>query len=252
MVLAVGNSRLQIGVFSSGNLEFVERIPLEPRSDWPKKIADAWQRIDGLASPAVVGCSVNPPLIESLEHVVQEKCNRAIQWVGPDLDLPIGVETREPKETGVDRVLGVAAAYEQIGKACVVVDAGTAITINCCNDNGDFLGGAIAPGVSMMLDVLHEKTARLPRVQFQPPTEALGNSTESAIRQGVYHALRGLVREFVENYAAHLGSWPEVIVTGGDAKVLFENWEIIHAISPDLLLYGVALSYANHHIRHDS
>ena len=69
--------------------------------------------------------------------------------VGKQLDLPIAVRTSIPGQTGIDRILNIAAAYEQMGKACVVVDAGTAITVNCCNDAGDFLGGAIAPGASM-------------------------------------------------------------------------------------------------------
>jgi type III pantothenate kinase len=137
-------------------------------------------------------------------------------------------------------------------KACVVVDAGTAITVDCCNDNGDFLGGSIAPGVEMMLDALHEKTAKLPRISFVIPKKSFGDSTTTAISQGVFHAIRGLVKEAVESYAEQLGSWPEIIVTGGDASRLFEGWELIHAIAPDLTLYGIALAYTDHHIRHDA
>lgn len=69
--------------------------------------------------------------------------------------------------------------------------------------------------------------------------------------QGIYYAIRGLVKEVAENFAAELGQWPEIVATGGDAARLFDGWELIHAISPDLGLYGVALAYANHHIRHD-
>src|SRR5262249_4626085 len=151
-----------------------------------------------------------------------------------------------PELTGVDRVLNVAAAYEQMGNATVVVDAGTAITIDVCNDSGEFLGGAIAPGASLMLTALHEKTAKLPLVKLAKPDDAWGKDTEQAIRQGVYHGIRGMVKEIVENYATALGQWPDIIATGGDAKALFEGWELIHAVSPDLTLYGIALAYANH------
>ena len=161
------------------------------------------------------------------------------------------MQTDAPAQTGVDRVLNIAAAYEQMGKACVVVDAGTAVTVDCCDDSGAFLGGAIAPGVSLMLDALHEKTAALPRVEFAAPTGAFGRDTNDAIRQGVYHGIRGMVRELVENYATQLGHWPDVIATGGDAADLFAGWELIHAVSPDLTFYGIALAYADHHIRHD-
>jgi type III pantothenate kinase len=173
-----------------------------------------------------------------------------IQWVGDDLDLPVKVLTQQPKETGVDRVLNIAAAYEQMGKACVVVDAGTAITVDVCNDNGEFLGGAIAPGASLMLDSLHDHTAKLPRVNLETPQGTFGQTTAGAIQQGVYHGVRGMVKELVENYATHLGNWPDVIATGGDAHKLFEGWELIHAIAPDLTLYGIALAYAEHHIKH--
>jgi type III pantothenate kinase len=137
-----------------------------------------------------------------------------------------------------------------MGNACVVVDAGSAITIDCCDDTGAFLGGAILPGVDMQLDILHERTAKLPRVKFEPPTGSIGHNTEQAILHGVYHGIRGTVKELVEQYAMKLGNWPDIICTGGDASVLFQGWELIHAISPDLTLYGIALAYTNHHIKH--
>src|SRR5204863_538886 len=132
--------------------------------------------------------SVNPAMDEPVEQAVLDAVNRHVVWVGDDLELPIKVLTEKPDETGIDRVLNVAAAYEQMGKACVVVDAGTAVTVDCCNDQGDFLGGAIAPGASMQLSALHEKTAKLPLVQLAKPTNgAFGKTTEAAMRDGVYH-----------------------------------------------------------------
>src|SRR2546423_922449 len=85
----------------------------------------------------------------------------------------------------------------------------TRITIDCCNDQGDFLGGAIAPGAAMMLAAMHEKTAKLPQVEFKVPEHAFGKSTEQAMFHGVYHGIRGMVKEIVENYATELGEWPE-------------------------------------------
>jgi type III pantothenate kinase len=250
LALNVGNSRLSIGVFVAGELTYSTRIPHAQRSEWAPRLAEAWERLKETDQPAVVGASVNPTLIEVLEHAVMQVTGEKVQWVGKEIDLPIKVLTDEPQHTGVDRVLNVAAAYEQMEKACVVVDAGTAVTIDCCNDQGDFLGGAIAPGAALQLQALHEKTAKLPLVQLAVPTEPFGTTTESAIQQGVYHGIRGLVKELVENYATELGNWPDIIATGGDAAVLFENWELVHAIAPDLTLYGIALAYTNHHIKH--
>lgn len=250
LVLNAGNSRLAIGVFVAGSLEYVSRIRHEQQADWPGKIAEAWSRIADRENAAVAGASVNPPLVAPVEQAVQQATGQKVQWVGKDLDLPIKLLTDPPEETGVDRVLNVAAAYEQMGKACVVVDAGTAITVDVCNDKGEFLGGAIAPGVDMMLDALHQHTAKLPRVPMDLPKTPFGKNTQDAIRHGVYHGIRGMLKELAENYATELGNWPDIIATGGDAAKLFEDWELIHAIAPDLTLYGIALAYAEHHIKH--
>jgi type III pantothenate kinase len=231
-------------------LEYVTRIPHAQRADWPGAIGQAWMQIAKRERPAVAAAGVNPALVEPLEHAVQQATGQPIEWVGREIGLPIKVLTDPPEQTGIDRIINVAAAYEQIGKACVVVDAGTALTIDVCNDAGDFLGGAIAPGATMLLNALHERTAKLPQVALAEPEGAFGKSTEQAILHGVYHGIRGLVKELTENYATELGTWPDVIATGGDAPKLFEGWELIHAIAPDLTLYGIALAYANHHIKH--
>ena len=118
------------------------------------------------------------------------------------------------------------------------------------NDAGDLVGGAIGPGATLQLSALHENTARLPQVALDLPQNPFGKSTEQAMLHGVYYGIRGMVKELVENYATELGIWPDIIATGGDAPKLFENWELIHAISPDLTLYGIALAYTNHHIKH--
>lgn len=250
VVLNVGNSRLAMAPLVAGEIGPVTRLPLDAREEWEKHIRQAWEQIRLRDSAAIVAASVNPAMEQALEEVVQSAASRRVVWVGRDVDLPIPVKTEQPEETGIDRVLNIAAAYEQIGNACVVVDAGTAVTIDLCNDAGIFIGGAILPGVRLQLEALHEKTARLPRVEFSLPKEPIGRSTSEAMLHGVYHGIRGTVKELVENYATELGRWPEIIATGGDAANLFTDWELIHAISPDLTLYGIALAYAEHHIKH--
>jgi len=251
VVVNVGNSRLAVAPFRAGELGSATRVSNREPGQWRAAVAEAWGRVAGAENAAVVAASVNPALDAEVDRAVMEAADRHVVWVRKDLAVPIKVLTEKPEETGIDRILNVAAAYEQIGKACVVVDAGTAVTVDCCNDEGDFVGGAIAPGVSMQLDALHERTAKLPRVKFAVPDRPFGQSTDEAIRHGVYHGVRGMVKELVENYATELGNWPDVIATGGDAPVLFTGWELIHAIAPDLTLYGIALAYANHHMKHE-
>ncbi len=251
LAINIGNSRIAIGVFVKGELEYVRRMPLSQRQDLPGALAEAWGRISDNQQADVCGASVNPAAMESIEHVIKEATGKSVEWIGREIDMPMKLKTENPNKTGVDRVLTLAAAYEQMQKACVVVDAGTAITINLCNDAGEFLGGAIAPGAAMMLDSLHDNTAKLPAVTLSVPEKLFGATTEQAILHGVYHGLRGMVKEVVENFATELGTWPDVIATGGDAETLFAGWELMHAISPDLILYGIALAYTEHQIKQD-
>lgn len=249
LVLNIGNSRLAIGSFVSGELQYTKRIALEQRDDIQGAIAEAWKAV-GHADAEVCAASVNPTVNEFVEHAAQQATGKPVQWVGQQIDLPMPVKTDVPEKTGVDRILAMAAAYEQMQTACVVVDAGTAVTVNVCDNKGNFLGGAIAPGAAMMLKAMHERTAKLPDVSFAVPEKAIGTSTEQAMLHGVYHGIRGMVKELVEAYAVELGTWPDIICTGGDAQTLFGGWELVHAISPDLILYGIALAYADHHIKH--
>jgi type III pantothenate kinase len=250
VVVSVGNSRLAVGSFVKGELGEVARVPLDSPEQWTEQIGEAWLNVQGKDNEAIVVASVNPGVNEAIERAVGEVAGRRAVWIGKDIELPISVTTDEPEQTGVDRVLNVAAAYEQMGKACVVVDAGTAITVDVCDDQGRFLGGAIAPGVKMQLDALHERTAQLPGVRFAAPSDPFGKSTQQAILHGVFHGVRGMVKEVVENYATELGQWPDIVATGGDAPLLFSDWELVHAIAPNLTLYGAALAFTNHHIKH--
>jgi type III pantothenate kinase len=250
LAINVGNSRVAIGAFVGGELQQVVRVPNDRPDELVPALRNEWEKLSARDQPAIVGAGVNPAIAQRVEQAAMQVAEKAVVWIGKEIDLPINVLTDSPNQTGVDRMVTMAAAYEQIGKACVVVDAGTAVTVDCCNDNGDFLGGAIAPGAAMQLQALHERTAALPSVALAAPNGAFGRSTEQAMLQGVYHGIRGLAKELVENYATELGSWPEVIATGGDAKMLFGDWELIHAISPDLTMYGIALAYTNHHITH--
>lgn len=249
LVVSVGNSRIAMGTFVAGKLENVQRMPANESADWTGRVGELWKKISGRDNAAIVGASVNPPVAEAFGSVVEKTAAQRIVWIGRDVELPISLKTEQPKETGVDRVLNIAAAYEQMQKACIVVDAGTAITIDCCNDDGEFLGGAIAAGAKMQLAALHERTAKLPTVELAIPEGPFGTSTSQAMLQGVYHGIRGMVKELAENYATELGSWPEIIATGGDAKLLFEGWELIHAIVPDLTLYGIALAYVENDLK---
>ena len=249
LVINVGNSRVAIGAFVQGELTYTRRVSLEQRSDIETALDEAWASLRE-SDADVAAASVNPVMNEAIEQAIVRATKQPVQWVGREINIPMKVKTDLPQKTGVDRILVTAAAYVLMQKACVVVDAGTAITVNLCSDAGEFLGGAIAPGAQLMLKSLNEHTAKLPLIELAVPEAALGKSTEQAMLSGVYHGIRGMVKELVEGFALDLGNWPEVICTGGDAQLLFEGWELAHAVSPDLMLYGIAHAYTEHQLKH--
>ena len=249
LALALGNTRLHAGAFVAGELKLVRHLPNAVPADWAAMIAEIW-KVFGDEDAEVAAASVVPSLNATLQKAVDDVTGKDILWVGSDIDLPLSVTTKEPEKTGVDRALVTAAAYEQLRKACVVVDAGTAITVNFCNNEGALVGGAILPGVTAMIEALHDKTAQLPKIIFETPVSPFGVDTADAIRHGISGAVRGLVQNMAERWAEQMGTWAEVIATGGDAAALFTDWEIVHAVSPDLLMYGIALAYTEHQLKH--
>lgn len=249
LVIGVGNSRLHVAAFAGGELKRVRHLAHAQRADWPSLLADVWAEVGDAGTAEVAGCCVVPGLLAPVGDAVKAATGQDVQWVGTDIELPIPVTTKEPKKTGVDRVLVTAAAYEQLGKACVVVDAGTALTVNLCNNEGALVGGAIAPGAATMLESMSSRAAQLPDATFVAPETEYGVDTIDAMRHGVVGALRGLVQSMAERWAEKMGTWPEVIATGGDAAAIFDGWEVVHAISPDLLMYGIALAYTNDRLK---
>lgn len=147
---------------------------------------------------------------------------------------------------GIDRICSAAAAYDSVRRACVIASFGTAITIDFVNDEGAFMGGAILPGVEAQARALHESTAQLPAVKVTTPSGIYGASTEDAISTGVLFGIIGGLREIVERYATELGSWPELVGTGGNVEMIGPHAQIIDHIVPDLCVRGIALAYRKH------
>ena len=165
-----------------------------------------------------------------------------IYRVEKDWPIPVGRHLDPEAIVGDDRLLNAAGAYDVLEQSCVVVDAGTAVTVDYVDGAGTFHGGAIAPGAGLMLSCLHEGTAHLPKVPLARPEEAVGHNTTEAMRSGVYHGVRGLVRELAEHYAELAGAYPIVIATGGDAELLFHDFDLIERIEHELTLMGLAVT----------
>lgn len=241
IAISVGNTRAHIGRFVDGNLTASERMPNDDLAGIAQYVVQEWASISDKPRAAVAIASVNDELAARLVSAIEDQLAVEIYRVGDDLPVPVGRQLDPETITGVDRLLNAAAAYDAVKQACVVVDAGTAVTVDFVDGEGVFQGGAIAPGASMQLKAMHQYTSALPELDFcKPDDEAFGRSTAQAMLQGVYYGIRGMVWRLVEQYAARYGAYPLVVVTGGDATTLFESDELIDRIVPDLTLLGIA------------
>lgn len=241
VAINVGNTRTHIGRMEAGEIEHSTRIVNADIASIVQTVAEYWKQIASQPNASILLASVNDPLADRIASAVEDQLSTEVYRVGDDVPVPIGQQLDPETITGVDRLLNAAAAYDKVKQACVVVDAGTAVTVDFVDGEGTFHGGAIAPGATMQLHALHEHTAVLPDLSFRAPeAEAFGRNTSQAMLQGVFHGIRGMVQRLVEQYAEAYGAFPLVIATGGDAAVLFEKEELIDRIVPDLTLMGIS------------
>lgn len=239
LAISVGNTRTRIGRFEGDALVAGESIRNDDRAALVERIGGAYAAL-GVAGAPIVLASVNPPHAARLTRIVERTCGTEVRRIGRDLPIPIRHRLDPGTRTGDDRLLNAVAARDLVRAACVVVDAGTAITVDLVDGDGVFRGGAIAPGAQLMLDALYAHTAQLPAIRLERPAAAAGRNTVDAMRSGVVHALRGMVRELRREYAHRAGPEPHVIATGGDAPLLFHGWDVVGRIEPDLTLLGIA------------
>jgi type III pantothenate kinase len=244
VAIEVGNTRTRLGRFEGRALHEVTSLPNADADAIVRAALERWDRIEHGEERAVVIASVNDPVADRIESDIEDRLSIDLYRVGRDLAVPIG-ESLDPETiTGSDRLLAAAAAWDTLKQACVVVDAGTAVTVDFVDGAGTFHGGAIAPGARMQLQALHEHTAQLPQIEFARPDarEAFGRNTREAMLHGVYDGIRGLVWRLVEQYAQAYGAFPLVVATGGDAETLFGEDELVNRIVPDLTLLGIAVA----------
>jgi type III pantothenate kinase len=252
IAISVGNTRTAIGTFVAGELEGSQRIVNDEHGSIVEHIVSAWSHMAQRENAVMVLASVNDAVADRIASALEDQLSTDVYRVGSDLPVPIGQRLDPETITGVDRLLNAAAAYDRLKQACIVVDAGTAVTVDFVDGEGTFHGGAIAPGARMQLRALHEHTAALPEIDFTAPEgDAFGRSTRQAMLQGVFHGIRGMVWKLAEQYAEQYGAYPQIIATGGDAELLFRDDQLVDRIVPDLTLLGIAAA-ARHALATDA
>ena len=269
MAVAVGNTRTRLGLFHGNDLSDPESLP---NTDVPAIAAAIGKLAEGEHGVAIVIADVNPKVADALQKVLADAGEENVFRIGSDIAIPMEHSLEDASTVGQDRLLCAFGAHARAGQACVVVDAGTAVTVDFVDGDGVFHGGVIAPGLNMMLAALHEKTAKLPLLTYGTPERGetlvigeaqriqgdvvddgpttplvpnpFGKDTKNAMLLGVTNSVRGLVQHTVEKYAEFFGAYPQVVATGGDAAALFgeeaaEGGGVVESIVPDLQLIGI-------------
>jgi len=242
LALSVGNTTTHIASIKGDALSDVISTLSSDTTQIIERAIEAWNAI-GDNDAQIIIASSNEAIASDISKAIADQTSSKIWAIGEDLPVAIGQHLDPETITGIDRLLNAAAAWAEYNQACVIVDAGTCVTVDFVDGEGTFHGGAIAPGASMQLMAMHNGTNALPEITFvKPLEEAFGKNTAQAMLQGVYHGIKGMVRQLTEQYAARYGAYPMIVATGGDATLLFEHDEFIEHIEPDLLLKGIAVS----------
>jgi len=244
LVCDVGNYAVHLACVKGQDVTKPLVLPHGKSAEIQQAIRSLWSAMP--ASGKLVASSVNQPAFTKFQTLAKQAVNQEALLIGRDIPLPIQTDLPDPSAIGTDRLCAALAAYDRLGSACVVADFGSAITIDCVNEEGVFLGGVILPGLRMSAEALHSRTAQLPMIEPAKPTWTFGKDTRQAIVSGIVFGARGALRCLVESYADYLKSWPLVIITGGDAELIcpdLQQNDLVQAIVPDLVLQGVAAAY---------
>jgi type III pantothenate kinase len=246
MLLAadIGNTHVHLGVYENDRLLATTKFPGERVTD----LDDEWARWRGADAEAplagAVVCSVNPKTKIPFCHWVARRFGARPAVVGEDLRLPIALLVDSKDEVGADRIVNAYAGWRLLGEGPIVIaDFGTAITLDVVSERGEYLGGAIAPGLRTAARALSDRTALLPYVKVTPADHAIGRNTIDALRSGLWFGLLGLVDALCERVAAELPKPPHWLATGGDAPLVAEHSRFLRDVRPNLTLDGLRLGW---------
>ena len=206
------------------------------------KLREVMKPIKGRSPEAAVICSVVPRALQVVKPILQRGLKIKATVVGEDIKVPITHRYRDPRQVGQDRLVCAYAAKVFYGLPVIVIDLGTAITLDVVSKKAEYLGGIIVPGIRLSAESLFKKTAMLPKIKIKGPQAIIGRNTEESILSGLFFGYGALCRGLIELIAQQIKGKPRVVVTGGYAllmrKYISGN---IRAVDKDLVLKGIGL-----------
>ncbi|MDD2481363.1 MAG: type III pantothenate kinase, partial [Lutispora sp.] len=249
LVIDVGNTNIVLGIYEDKRLLESWRIGTEihkTSDEYGMTINQLFNFSNYKLSDInqVVISSVVPTAMYTLQHMARKFFKREPLVIGPGVKTGINIKYDNPKEVGADRIVNAVAAYELYGGPLVIVDFGTATTYCAVSKNGEYLGGAISPGIQISMDALFQKTAKLPKVELIKPETVICKNTINSMQSGIIYGIVGQVDYIVKRMKKELGDEDtKVIATGGLAKMIAIESETINIVNGLLTLEGLRIIY---------
>jgi type III pantothenate kinase len=242
----IGNTNITFGVYDQQNLTNHWRIKTDHG-----RMADEYGiiilgliRHEGLKFKQIKGvvlASVVPPLTAVFVEMIHRYMKHDPLVVEAGVKTGVKIRYDSPRDVGADRIVDAAATLQLYGGPACIVDFGTATTFDAISGRGEYLGGAIAPGIGIAAEALASRTSKLPQVDLVPPPKAIGANTVHAIQSGLIYGYVGLVEGMVARFRAELGDSMQVIGTGGLAETMARETKVIEKVNPWLTLEGLRI-----------
>ncbi len=247
LVIDVGNTNTVMGVYQNKRLNRDWRMRTERNTtedEFHVLVTGlfACGKIDiSLVEKTIISCVV-PPMVKILDSFCRKYLGHAPHWVDAKSYHGLPLLTHNPDEVGADRIVNAVAAHHKYKTSLIIIDFGTATTFDAVSEDGEYLGGAISPGILIASEALFRKASKLPRVEiFIPPDTVIGKDTATSIKAGIIYGYAGLVDGLVERMRAEMDLSPKVIATGGLAPLIKNVTHSIEAVEPNLTLEGLRI-----------
>lgn len=249
LAIDIGNTTITLGLFDGealGPRWRVETVRTRLADEYALTLG-ALLAGAGVAKGAVTGAAISsvvPPLTGTWSDVCRRALGVEPLVVGSGVKTGVRIHYDDPKQVGADRIVNAAAVKALWGGPACVVDFGTGTTFDALSASGDYLGGAIAPGIGIAAEALRQRAAKLPRVDLARPPAAIGRNTEHALQSGLLFGYVGLVEGMVERFRRELGGEMKVVATGGYCELLARETPVLAIVAPWLTLDGLRIVHA--------
>ena len=245
LAIDIGNSSIKFGVFDGASLVDKFLIQTKRDSTIEELLFDQLKYVEDRFP--LVDSSIVSSVVPEIDKIVQQACGKVLNltpvFIDHKFDFGLKINYEPITAVGTDRLINASAAADKHGKPVIVCSFGTATTIDAVNVSGEYLGGAIAPGMNTLAEALHLKTSKLPHVEIEKPESVFGNTTVDSIRSGVFFGYVGLVDGIIRRMSDELCDQPKVIATGGFARLVSENTDLINIVDENLMLDGLRILF---------